>query len=188
MNRLAGWAAAIGVLGVTAAVVAVTPTDMTTSIEVRGEVGQLIHSRLADVTVLDVRLTHRLDVTYDEVDGTTDGVWVVVDAVVTPNLERLSLGDSILRIGGTTYGVSDILGIDDLRNQPYGAGITLQGPLVFELPASALEAPGARSATILITPSADSRLDSVPVVVVDLTALEIAPSIDIGVAFVPEGT
>lgn len=183
MNRLVGWAAAIGVLGATAALVAATPTDMTTSIEVLGEVGQPIHSRLADVTVLDVRLTDRLDVTYDEVDGTTDGVWVVVDAVVTPTLGRLSLGDSILRVGGRTYGASDILGSDDLRIQPYGAGITLQGPLVFELPTSALTG----SATIVIEPSGDTRLDSVPAVVVDLAALEILRSIEVGPAFIPEG-
>ncbi len=73
-----------------------------------------------------------------------------------------------------------------MMTQPYGAGVAQQGPIVFELPASALEDPGARSSRIVFETASDTRLDSVPVVVVDLTALEILRSIDIDEPFVPE--
>jgi hypothetical protein len=186
VNRPAGWAAAFVLLAATAALVAVTPTDMNTPFELTGRVGDRIQARLAEVEVLDVRLTDRLDVTYeDDVDGTTEGVWVIVDAIVTPTMGRLSLDGITLRIGGTTYGTAqDILGFGSMLTQPYGPGVTQQGTMVFELPRSALDA--APTATIVFALSPDPRLDSLPAVVVDLAGLDVLPSVDIGQPFVPE--
>ncbi len=60
---------------------------------------------------------------------------------------------------------------------------------MFELPATALDDAGARSATIVFETASDTRLDSVPaVVVVDLTTLEVLRSIDIGEPFVPSSS
>lgn len=187
MNRLAGWAIAIALLAASAALVAVTPVDLDTPFELTGRVGDRIPSRLAEAEVIDVRLAQRLDITYDsEIDGTTEGLWVVVDARVTPTLRAMRLTETAVRIDGVTYWANDsVLGVQSMLSQPYGAGITQQGQFVFELPREAIER--ASAATIIFSTSSDARLDSVPAVVVDLTRLEVLRSVDIGLPFVPEG-
>lgn len=178
MNRVGGWAAAIGLLLATGALVAVTPADPNAPIEVGGAVGERITARTMDATVLDVRLTDRIDVAYEDLDGSTPGVWLVVDAEITPTLEPITLDHSFVRVGGVRYEASPILGIGSMLYQRYGAGVTQRGPIVFELPLSALTAPGAGRATIVLL-TGDGRLDSLPAVTVDLTALEPLPRIGI---------
>jgi hypothetical protein len=186
VNRLAGWAAAIALLGASAVLVAVTPTDISTPFELTGRAGDRIPTRLAEIEVVDVHLAERLNITYDDVDGSTHGVWLVVDARVTPTQDPIYLSDSTVRIHGVTYAVNDsILGTDSMIGQRFGAGITREGPFVFELPRQAIE--GASTATVVITPSSDARLDTVAAVVVDLEGLDVLRSIDIGVPFVTEG-
>jgi hypothetical protein len=179
VNRLVGWVAALGVVGATAALVALTPTDMNTAMELRGQVGDRITSRTLQVEVVGVQLTERLDITYDDLDGSTDGVWIVVDAIVAPMLDTESLDESQVRIGGTSWDASSILDTGDMRSLPYGPGVAQRGQLVFEVPRSAIE--GGPRADIVIRSSADDRLDSVAVVSVDLGALEVSPSVDIGI-------
>lgn len=187
MNRLAGWGAAVLLLGASAALVAVTPTDLDTPFELTGRMGDRIPARLAEVEVLDVRLAERLDVTYDdEIDGSTSGVWMIVDARVTPTQRPLNLHDSAVRIGGVTYRADDaLLGSESMLSQPFGAGIALEGSFIFELPRAALDA--ASTATIVIATTSDARLDSVPAVIVDLDGLEVLRSVDIGLPVVPDG-
>lgn len=184
MKGPAGLLAAAVVLAGAAALVAVTPDDMNGPFVLTGGPGHPVTARLATVEVLDVQLTEHLEVPFDDVDGSTDGVWMVVDAVVTPALGRLSLSGTILRIGRLTFSASEILGSDSMLTQRYGAGISQRGPFVFELPRSALA--GAGSATIVFETTSDPRLDSVPAVVVDLTALDLQDSVEVAEPSVQE--
>ncbi len=145
VNRLGGWAGAVGVIAAAALLVTVTPSDMTTSFEVVGRVGEPIHARLADVEVLDVRVTDRLNITFDEADGSTDGVWVAWmrwsrRAMGRLDLDRHARFASVAR--PTRHPASSVIG--DMMAQPYGAGVAQQGPIVFELPATALDDAGAQ--------------------------------------------
>lgn len=186
MNRLVGWGAAVALLAATGVVVAITPDDMSTAIENTGRVGDRVSARLITVELVDVSLSERIELDYEEIDGSTAGVWVVAEAIVTPTMSRINLDGSSLRIGGTTYGSSDLLGLEDVRTQPYGAGVPQQGILAFEIPKSALDAPGADHATMVFATESRIVLDSVPVFEVDLTELPIRPSTTISAAWVPD--
>ena len=166
-------------LALAAAAVAVgTAPDSDRIVEpflVTAEVGEVATGRLLSAEVSGVTLARTIVVKYrqDAAPINTDGVWVVVDATVTPQLDILTLTSAQLRIGNVHYGVSSLLPEPTMLTQGYGAGIPQRGDLVFEIPRSALDAPGATSASIVFLPVVLPRLDTVPAIVVDLTRLEV---------------
>jgi hypothetical protein len=173
---LAGAAIAAALVG-SAVLVASAPDNdgITAPFFVRGGVGDTVSARNLTAVVESVSLTDYLDVRYNDAgDTSTDGVWVVVDTVLTARLDTTILNAAELWIGDVRYRVSDILPAPTPLQLSYGAGIAERGSLVFEIPLSALDAPGASRASIVLFDKGDARLDSVPVVVVDLTQLEIS--------------
>lgn len=173
--------AAVGALLVASALAVATAPDndgVIAPFPVQGAIGEPVSSRTLVVTVNSVRLADRLVVDYRDVpDIDTDGVWLVVDATATAQFETESLSHIELQVDDVHYRVADVLPAPTPLQLNYGAGVPQRGLLVFELPLSALNAPGAARASLLFLPRLDSDLDSVPVVGVDLTGLDVAGSI-----------
>ncbi|MEP6478704.1 MAG: hypothetical protein ABJB03_04890 [Rhodoglobus sp.] len=190
MNRRTIIAGAGAFALVVAAALAVSTAPNDTSIvdafEVTGGVGQLVTARLMSAEVHEVRLAHELDVPYgfDDVNGTTNGVWVVVDATLTAQVQPIGTGYSELHIGDYVFKASDILPIPALTDVTYGAGVPVTGTLVFEVPSSALALPGAATATLVVRELFTAQLDSVPAIRMDLSALSIEKFATIGAAYV----
>lgn len=177
MRRWVSGAAIVAGLVVAGALVATAPDEeaITAPLLVTGVVGETVSGRDLVAVVDDVRLTRYLDVKYREAgDTSTVGVWVVVDTVLTSRIDPVFLSSSELWIGSVRYRISDILPNPSPLQLPYGPGIPQRGSLVFEIPAGALDDPGASHASVVLYDRVDSRLDSVPVIVVDLTGLEIS--------------
>ena len=151
--------------------------DITGPFLVRGGVGDTVSGRELTAVVTSVELTKRLDIKYQDVgDTSTDGVWVVVDTVLTARYDTVVLNDAELWIDDVRYGVSDVLPAPTSLQLTFGAGIPQRGSLVFEIPLSALDAPGATQASIVLFSTSDARLDSFPAIVTDLTGLPISDS------------
>ena len=190
MSARTVWAS-IGVglaLVVTATAVATAPDSdgITAEFPVRGSIGDVLEARELIVQATEIRLADRLEVGYTDAGRTTtDGVWVVLDATITPRLEMTSIANATITIDGIHYQVSDILP-RSVTFLSYGAGIPQHGSLVFELPKSALSAPGAASAEIYFNYRIEPMLDTIPVVVVDLTALEVEPRAVIAAPYVAD--
>lgn len=146
---------------------------------VDGAVGDDVYSRTMVVRVDDVSLAQQVDAAYatsTSSDGgplSTEGVWVVVDTTVSSRIGSLTLNRVEMLIGDVRYRVYGSLPDPALTLLPYGAGVPMSGPLIFELPAGALEDPGAADADILFLPSIEAQLDTVADIRVDLTALPI---------------
>ena len=144
---------------------------------IAGRIGEPMSGRVLTVTVNSVELADVLQVRYRDVpDLETSGVWVVVDATVTARLDTEVLSNSELDIGGVRYRVSDALPAPTPLQLSYGADVPQRSTLVFEIPRSALEAAGASRASVVFLHRTDAQLDSVPVVVVDLSSLDIQRS------------
>lgn len=172
-------AAAVAVLAVAGTVFAVATAPnsaaVTAVLPVRGGIGDTLVARQLTATVTGVRAAKSLKVSYSskQVSTVTDGVWVIVDADATARQGTLVLDYSTITIDGVAYRVSDILPNPSMINLPYGAGIPMHGSLVFELPAAALDGPGARHAEVAFNYTIDIELDSVPVATVDLSNLTV---------------
>lgn len=175
-----GWLAGIAIVAAlagSAVLVASAPDNegITAPFFIRGGVGDTVSGRNLTAVVESVGLTRYLDVKYKDVgDTSTTGVWVVVDAVLTARRDTVILSTAELWIGDVRYRVSDILPAPTPLQLSYGADIPQRGSLVFEIPLSALDAPGASQAQVVLFDKTDTRLDSYPVIVVDLTGLEIS--------------
>lgn len=190
MNRrtIAAGVGALALVAVAALAVSTAPND--TSIvdpfEVTGNIGQVVTARQVSAEVHEVRLAHELDVPYgfQEVNGTTNGVWVVVDATLTGQLDTAGTAHSELHIGDYVFLASDILPTPALTDVRYGAGVPVTGTLVFEIPSSVLSLPGAATATLVVRDLFTPQLDSVPVIRVDLSTLPIEKFATIGAAYV----
>jgi len=170
-------AAIFAALAGSAVVVAAAPDNdgITAPFFPKGAVGDTVSGRNLTATVGSVELTEYLNIKYNDVgDTSTDGVWVVVDTVLTARLDTVILSTAELWIDDVRYRVSDILPAPTSLQLSYGAGIAQRGSLVFEVPRDALKAPGATQASIVLYNTGDARLDSVPVIVVDLTGLDIS--------------
>lgn len=172
---IAGAAIVAGLVGAGALIASAPDNDgVTAPIFTTGSIGETVAGRNLTAVVEDVRLTEYLDVKYrDAGDTSTVGVWVVVDSVLTARLDTVILNDAELWIGAVRYKVSDILPAPSPLQLSYGPDLPQRGSLVFEIPAAALDDPGAARASIVFYDKLDSRLDSVPVVVVDLTGLDV---------------
>ncbi len=169
-GRARKWLAALGLVVVASIAVATAPQSGTLADPfVRtGVEGEVVHARKLDVEVIGVRAAEQLNLVYDESRLDTDGVWVVVDVIVTSNVDLVQLSYTELRIDGIAYGTRG-LPYPDMTFNSYGPGVPVQGSLVFELPASALEGDGLDDARVYFQASVSVQLDDVPEVIVDLT-------------------
>lgn len=174
---------AVGALLVASALAVATAPDNAAVIApfaITGPAGEPVSSRTLTVTVNGVALTESLLVKYRDLPAIdTDGVWVVVDTTISANLGTEGLGYVELWIGDVHYRVADVLPPPTPLQLTYGAGVPQRGSLVFELPREALDAPGAARATVVFLPRLDSSLDSAPVIGIDLTGIDVRPSIRI---------
>lgn len=181
-------AAALVALAGTVVAVATAPDNaaVTAVFPVRGGIGDTLEARQLTVTVTGIRLAKSLSVGYSSNlgDTATDGVWVIVDADVTPRLGTLVLQTSTVTIDGVAYQASDILPFPAFDSQPYGAGIQMHGSLVFELPAAAIKGDGARHAEISFVYSFDPALDTIPTATVDLSGLPVDDRADVAAPYV----
>jgi hypothetical protein len=157
-------AVAVGVLAVGTAPNGASVVD---PFAVRAGQGETAQSRTLEARVLDVR-TGDLLVADDGTEAVrlpTDAVWIVVDVELTARLGRLALDQADLEVGSVQYRVSSIADDAELLVMPYGAGVPMRGSLVFEVPATVLEHGSAR---LVLHTAIDDRLDSVPVIALDL--------------------
>lgn len=179
------WIAGIAIVAAlagSAVLVALAPDNdgITAPFFIRGGMGDTVSGRNLTAVVNSVELADYLDIKYNDAgDTSTEGVWVVVDAVLTARRDTVGVGDAQLWIGDVHYGVSDILPAPTSLQLSYGADVPQRGSLVFEIPLAALKDPGAAQASIVLYDKVDARLDSVPVVVVDLTGLDVKPRVRI---------
>lgn len=173
---LAGVAVGLALAG-TIFAVATAPDNarITAPFAVRGSIGDTLVARELAATVTGVRAARQLKVGYSSNAGSTatDGVWVIVDADVTPRLGTVVLEYSTLTIDGVDYQASDILPNPSLISLPYGSDITMHGSLVFEIPKAALASGAAARASVTFNHGFELALDSVPVVAVDLSKLDV---------------
>jgi len=183
MRRRWGAIAAVVALVATGAAVASAPDGPATiaPLYVDGDVGETISSRLLTVTVHGAQLADELVVKYrdDAGDTTTDGVWVVIDATITMEQGYIVLTNTELRIGDRLFRVSEVAPSPSILVPEESSGIPQRGPFVFEVPLSALDDPAAAHAQVLFNPSAETRLDSVAAITVDLSSLATNPTIRI---------
>lgn len=190
MNRLVGALVAGGILLAGGVAVATAPngTAVFAPFAVYAGADGAADGRLVSVQLLDLRAAETItpDYGYDEPSVTSEGVWIVVDCVLTANEGYESMGNIELEVGNRVFRVYDVLPDPNLGVLEYGAGVPMQGVLVFEVPADALTGAAASTARIVVNPSVDSRLDSVAVVPVDLSLLTVEREALLSAAFVPD--
>lgn len=176
-GRVRGWLAALGLVVVASIAVATAPQAGTIADPfVRtGTVGEVVHSRMLDVEVTSARLAEQLNLVYDEQRLDTDGVWVIIDLIVTSNVANTPLGYTELRVDGIAYRTHD-LPYPTMTFTSFGPGVPVGGSLAFELPMSALEGAGLDAARLYLQTEVDEQLDDVPEVIVDLSDLGLARS------------
>jgi hypothetical protein len=129
-------------------------------------------------TVHDVTLAREVDT--DDGRLTTAGVWFVTEFTIAGTTERTGVRVDVL-IDGKQYPATDRSDVV-LDGSTVDAGLPRTGPSLVELPADVVDLPGASTAVLRISPRFDSRLDGVIEIVVDLTALAIADSVEVETA------
>lgn len=186
-GRAGRWLAALGLVVAASIAVATAPQEGTLAgpFVRTGVEGEVLHTRVLDVEVTGVRLTNELNLAYDETRIGTDGVWVVVDLIITSNAGSVRLGFAELHLNGVAYGTYRLPSpaVDHIT---YGAGVPVKGSLVFELPSSALEAGGLADARVYLQAGVSVQLDDIPEVIIDLSDLEVVRSETIDEAVVVE--
>jgi hypothetical protein len=186
-GRVAWWrhslnaAALVALLGIAAVVADTAPSEAgwQAPIEVRGGLGETLTGRNVQAVVTDVRAADSV-VASNGWAGTTTGVWVVVDASVSSVVdeEGALLGTAVLRVGERSYSASERPDLGSIAETSLRAGIPVTGPLMFEVPRSALSSGEGRSARIELGISRDPRVDSLLVVPIDLSTLEVEESLE----------
>lgn len=148
-------------------------------IEVPGTVGETLSGRNIEATVLDARAADAVT-TSNGWAGATTGVWIVVDASVSAVVddEAALLGTAVLEIGARSYSASDRPGLSTLAGTSLSTGIPTTGPLLFEVPRDALGSVDGAAARLTLGISNDPRVDSLLVVPLDLTALDVQPQLE----------
>lgn len=184
LARAVASGAALAAILVVAAVVAHTaPSEEVwqAPMVVSGVLGERIGGRNIEATVDEVRVAETVTVSTGW-SGTTSGVWIVVDASVSAVVDEFGarLGTANLVIGAATYSASERPDLGSIQGMGLTIGIAQSGPLLFEVPRSLLSTDAASAARIQLAISNDPRLDSLIVVTVDLTSIEIQRSIETG--------
>lgn len=136
---------------------------------VSGELGDQLVSQHHVVTFHEFALADEVELAFWE--GTTGGVWFVAEATIAARVDRQTV-DVDLFVDGVRFEVSGRADSDTVDGRVADAGLPQTGPILIELPADILDRPGARSATLRLASSGDTRLDSVVEVRIDLTELE----------------
>ncbi|WP_213815364.1 hypothetical protein [Glaciihabitans sp. dw_435] len=111
--------------------------------------------------------------------GTTPGVWVVaeISAQAVVDDESAPLGTAVLRAGDVTFSASTRPGDATVAVGGLATGIARSGPLMFELPRDVLTGAAAATAQLELAIDSDPRADSLLVFPVDLSSLDIQPTI-----------
>jgi hypothetical protein len=123
----------------------------------RVAIGQQGTGRNVAATVTRVRLARSIHSL--EWDGTTTGVWVVVQLKMSTVLTATG-PDAVLRIGGVDYDASDRPGSEALNSLTLQPGLPYSGALLFEVPRSAVASLAARQAIVRVFVARDPALDS----------------------------
>lgn len=182
VRRAASIAAAAALVAAAGAIVAATPGDdqVFEVLRVDGAVGERLVGRVQTATVTGVELADTLRFGY--AGGTvveTEGVWLVADITVVDRIESLSLTYVQLEIGDRVFNL--------YRGAPYPTatsfesqpGIPYAGPIAFELPREVLDDPARRDARLVVRYVPDGIVETVPVVHLDLTDLEVEARADL---------
>ena len=142
---------------------------------VRGAVGDRIVSQHLIATVHEVFLADEVEL--DDWRGTTNGIWLVADATIVATLDREGV-DVELYIDGVEY-PSSSRSDSTVDSSVVDPGFPITGPILIEMPADAVDRPGAHAAVLRISTGSDPRLDSVIELVIDLTQLDKRGSVEL---------
>lgn len=172
------WASAGGLallLAASGAIAATTPTRDQWEMPFResAPLGERGEGRNIAGTVHSARLADAVrDDTWQSGDGS---LWLVVDAGMESVSDVGVLAHATVVVGERTFSASERPHADTMRRAGLEPGIATRGVLVFELPADILGDPDAAAAELQLALDLDTRLDSVLVTPIDLTALERSP-------------
>ena len=177
MRRALAVPAGLGLLALAFGVAFSTPSDdqVEAPFVVSAELGEQTVSQHLVAQIDEVALAR--DVELGFWNGTTAGVWLVVDGTIQARVDRTTV-DVEVEIDGVRYAGTSRTGTDTLDGRVVDPGFPITGSILVELPADILDVPGARSAVVRIKPGGDSRLDSVIELVVDLTALDVQDRVE----------
>lgn len=178
MSRLRTAGSVLGlaaILGVAGVVAHLTPEgdDWQEPVAVPGVVGERAEGYNLAATVSSAELADALDAG-NGWTGETPGAWVVIE--LTAEAVRDDTGALLfasLRIGDATYTASERSRDATLYRTGLATGIPVSGPVLFEVPAAALEA--GEPADLRLAATDDPRLDSLITVPIDLASLEHRP-------------
>ena len=178
MRRALAYPAGIGLVLLAFGVSLAAPhdDDIEAPFPVTGDVGELIVSQHQVVTVHAVSLAREVEL--DSWEGTTAGVWLVVEATLASRVESTTV-EANLFLDGVRFPGSNRPGTDVLGGRIADAGFPRVGAILIELPADVVERPGAHSATLRIASGTDVRLDSVVELSIDLPALELHDRVEL---------
>jgi hypothetical protein len=135
-----------------------------------GRIGEELVSQHLVVTVHDAALAQVVELNGWE--GTTAGVWLVVDATIAARVDRRLVASDVF-VGAARYPGTGRASTDTVDGRVADAGFPVTGSILVELPADVRERPGATSARLRLSSGYDVRLDSVVELTLDLTRLEL---------------
>ena len=180
-RHVANGAGLVVILVIAGVVAHTTPDDeqQQAPIPVRGQVGETLSGRNIAATVDAVRIAESVEASNGWA-GPTAGVWVVVDASVEANVTESIFGYARLKVGDVTYSASTRPDRATIAATGLSVGIPWTGPLMFELPRPLVSGDAARTAELQLAVDADPRADSMLVMSVDLSAIEIEKVVETG--------
>lgn len=173
MRPWLSWVIGVALLAAAWGVVQLTPGDEAAeaSFAVPAAIGEEATGRALAVTVTDLRLGDRA------VAGGwyADGTWLVVDLRAQALREERGalLAHAALVIDGVTYRASERPA--SMFRSTLAVGIPREGSLAFELPADLAD----RAGTLQLAVDAETRLDSLVEVPVDLGTLDRADEVEL---------
>ena len=173
-RHVANGAGLVVILVIAGVVAHTTPDDeqQQAPLPVRGQVGETLSGRNIAATVDAVRVAESVEASNGWA-GPTAGVWVVVDASVEANVTESIFGYARLKVGDVTYSASTRPDRATIAATGLSVGIPWTGPLMFELPRPLVSGDASRTAELQLAVDADPRADSMLVMPVDLSAIEI---------------
>ena len=173
-RHVANGAGLVVILVIAGIVAHTTPNDeqQQAPLPVRGQVGETLSGRNIAATVDAVRVAESVEASNGWA-GPTSGVWVVVDASVEANVTESNFGYARLKVGDVTYSASTRPDRATIAATGLSVGIPWTGPLMFELPRLLVSSDASRTAELQLAVDADPRADSMLVMPVDLSAIEI---------------
>jgi hypothetical protein len=160
--------------------------------EVRGALGETLTGRNLTATVTGARFVQqpRGELWGEPWAAESGGVWLVVDTEAACVVSLCQLQSVMLDVDGTRWSVSERPSSLSVAQTPLAAGIPTAGALLFEVPAElaseAAESAAPITARLRLGVGSDTRLDSLLVIEIDLTALQQRHSADIAEPGWPE--